>query len=170
MSMFSCFPRTLRRAGPGGSGSNSGGGGPLLFDVRILERHPYTTQTFSPLGLSADPSTPTFYLVVVAPTLHGRVATVTTTVPTADGGGSLRRSVEVRDPPDLTAARAFVARGGNAVTYGPGTWHAPMVVVGDARVDFVVSQFANGVGAEDCEECEFGEGVVVDMGDKVAKL
>lgn len=39
-----------------------------------------------------------------------------------------------------------------AVTYGPGTWHAPMVVVGEKPIDFVVVQYANGVGVEDCQE------------------
>lgn len=45
-----------------------------------------------------------------------------------------------------------MATGNQAVTYGAGTWHAPMVVVGDRPVDFVVVQFANGVGIEDCQE------------------
>lgn len=38
------------------------------------------------------------------------------------------------------------------MTYSAGTWHAPMVVVGEQRVDFVVTQFANGVADEDCQE------------------
>ena len=41
-----------------------------------------------------------------------------------------------------------------AVTYGAGTWHAPMVALGEkgTAVDFVVVQFANGVAVEDCQE------------------
>jgi len=38
------------------------------------------------------------------------------------------------------------------VTYGPGTWHAPMVVLGEKPVEFVVVQYANGVASEDCQE------------------
>ena len=51
------------------------------------------------------------------------------------------------------------------VTYGVGTWHAPMVVLGDERVDFVVTQWANGREGEDCQEVEIAEGieVVVDV-------
>lgn len=55
-------------------------------------------------------------------------------------------------PPDLNNVRAFWARAGQAVTYGAGTWHAPMAVVGEERMDFVVVQFVNGVAEEDCQE------------------
>jgi ureidoglycolate lyase len=57
--------------------------------------------------------------------------------------------------------------GTQAVTYGAGTWHAPMIVVGDRSIDFVVVQFANDVGIEDCQEIKLRpsngaqEGVVV---------
>ncbi|KAJ9620940.1 hypothetical protein H2203_007526 [Taxawa tesnikishii (nom. ined.)] len=67
--------------------------------------------------------------------------------------------------------RAFIANGTQAVTYGPGTWHAPMVVLGAKSIDFVVVQYANGVGLEDCQEVEFkpeggaeGINVVIDDG------
>jgi ureidoglycolate lyase len=45
-----------------------------------------------------------------------------------------------------------VARGNQAVTYGAGTWHAPMAAIGERAIDFVVVQYANGVGIEDCQE------------------
>ena len=48
------------------------------------------------------------------------------------------------------------------MTYGVGTWHAPMVVVGKTRVDFVVVQFVNGTEM-DCEEVLIGEGISVSM-------
>ncbi|KAF7595827.1 hypothetical protein BBP40_004639 [Aspergillus hancockii] len=143
MSMFSCFPRSLRSPGHGATTK--------LFDVRILERHPFTTQTFIPIDLSSQGDGEPWFLVIVAPTLKGQTAEV-------EGRGT------VRDPPDLGKLRAFVARGGQAVTYGAGTWHAPMVVVGGRRVDFVVVQFVNGVEEEDCQEVAFGEGVVVEVG------
>lgn len=69
--------------------------------------------------------------------------------------------------PDLKNLRAFVANGSQAVTYGAGTWHAPMIVVGDRPIDFVVVQFANEAGNEDCQEIVLksdetaSEGVVV---------
>ena len=59
--------------------------------------------------------------------------------------------------PDLGRARAFVAHGGQAVTYAPGTWHAPMIVVGERSVEFVVWQWGNGVPEEDCQEVEVGK-------------
>lgn len=152
MTMFSCFPRTLRTATT--ASAKTGAEKKKVFDVGILERHPYTTQTFSPLGLSYDHKDETCYLVIVAPTLKGEVATATT-----EAG----EKVSIRDPPDLSRLRAFVASGGEAVTYGAGTWHAPMVVVGKRRVDFVVVQFVNGVADEDCQEVCFKEGVVVDL-------
>lgn len=44
------------------------------------------------------------------------------------------------------------------MTYAPGTWHAPMIVVGERDIDFVVLQWANGVAAEDCQEVDTAEG------------
>lgn len=132
MSMFVCSPRPLIStdnqdypASP--STSNSAG----FLDLSIMERHPYTTQTFIPLGL--DPrDTSTAYLVVVAPK-----------IPFLSKDSGL---------PDVPKIRAFLARGSQAVTYGAGTWHAPMIVLGGKAVDFVVVQHVNGVPADDCEE------------------
>jgi ureidoglycolate lyase len=59
------------------------------------------------------------------------------------------------------------------VTYAAGTWHAPMVVVGLAAVEFVVVQNTNGVEIEDCQEVEFHaeagqDGVIVELDDQAA--
>lgn len=169
--MFSCFPRSLRpvssrnRIDEDEIGNKSEKG--RVFDVTILERHPYTTQTFSPLGLDSDcppdnneSQKYTYYLVIVAPTLSGQTASAV-----SDSG----EKVSVSDPPDLTRVRAFAAAGDMAVTYGAGTWHAPMVVVGSRKVDFLVVQFANGVAEEDCQEVGFKEGIVVDLSKGGAK-
>lgn len=177
MNMFICSPRSLR------SKQNLAESVPLsstvqttpkdeqLFDVNILERHPFTSQTFVPMGLDKD-NQETCYLVIVAPTqdvvsdastvassfldrarlslsqfssaLTSTAATTTVQTPTSNRKGS--------GPPDLTNVRAFAARGNQAVTYAAGTWHAPMVVLGAKSVDFVVVQFTNGVGEEDCQE------------------
>ncbi|MCJ1345906.1 Ureidoglycolate lyase [Peltigera leucophlebia] len=118
-----------------------------VFPIQVLERHCYTTQTFIPLGLSAD--SPTRYLVVVAPTLPHQP---NAEFPDDRGGGG---------PPDLDNLRAFWAHGGQAVTYAPGTWHSPMAVIGDKSVDFVVVQYSNGVVVEDCEERKIGDNIVV---------
>jgi len=124
-----------------------------LFDVKILERHPFTSQTFIPLALDRDDAS-TAYLVIVAPTLASPED--------PDIQGSSRKGPGL---PDLRNLKAFVARGNQAVTYAAGTWHAPMVVLGARTVDFVVVQFASGVAEDDCQEVELlgGEGVAVEL-------
>ncbi|KAA8908924.1 ureidoglycolate hydrolase [Sphaerosporella brunnea] len=121
LNLFVCAPR--RSLTPEG-----------IFHVKILERHPYTTQTFIPLSLSSSPDAATYYVVIVAPT--GK-----------DG------------MPVLEELRAFRARGDQAVTYSAGTWHAPMVVVGERPVEFCVLVAENGT-ALDCEEVFIGGGGV----------
>jgi ureidoglycolate lyase len=156
-----------------------------LFDVSILERHPFTTQTFIPMGLSQS-DRHTQYLVIVAPTLPAAASRRNTDRPPPYPTPELKRSRSIKEIfararpspftneaapppsqfsrlhpsqrpkgpglPDLKNLRAFIATGNQAVTYGAGTWHAPMVVIGDRPIDFVVVQFANGVGPEDCQE------------------
>ncbi|KAF2144707.1 uncharacterized protein K452DRAFT_285024 [Aplosporella prunicola CBS 121167] len=191
MNMFVCSPRKLRNAN-----------GDQVFDVSILERHPFTSQTFVPMGLSqSDPSTQ--YLVIVAPTLptasgqganrpapyptpeprrrrsirdifsRARPSPFTNEVSAPSSGSS--KATDTHGPkgaglPDLSNIRAFIAKGHQAVTYGAGTWHAPMCVLGTDDIDFVVVQFANSVGLEDCQEVELkaserSEGVSVLLGD-----
>lgn len=121
--------------------------GRRAFPVTVLERHPYTAQTFIPL--TADPTKR--YLVVVAPSLPPSPADERLPVPATPGRF---RPLPGRGLPDLSRLHAFVATGKQAVTYGAGTWHGPMVALGDAgtAMGFVVVQFANGVAVEDCQE------------------
>lgn len=137
ISMFTCFPRELTHDQERGS---------PVFPIRILERHPYTTQTFVPMGLSPrDQSSK--YLVIVASSKQ----------PT--------NAFSREGPPDLADVRAFVAGGRQAVTYGAGVWHAPMVVLGEKRVDFVVVQTTNGVPNDDCQEVDVEYGTLaIDLG------
>lgn len=141
MSMFVCAARQLR---PSYDGTPE-------FTVRYLERHPFTTQTFSPLR-----STASSYLVIVAPSL-----------PPGRGGGLRGNDDELPAPtegqdlpgrglPNLQGLRAFVATADQAVTYGAGTWHAPMVALGEpgTALDFVVFQYGNGREVEDCQLVE----------------
>ncbi|KAL2162376.1 hypothetical protein VTH06DRAFT_7289 [Thermothelomyces fergusii] len=128
---------------------------PSTFPVAVLERHPYTTQTFIPL--TSDPAA--HYLVIVAPSLpatpaeapNGEALPVPTSLPPST---DYPRPLPGSGMPDLRRLRAFVANGRQAVTYGAGTWHAPMVALGEpgTALGFVVVQFANGVGIEDCQE------------------
>jgi ureidoglycolate lyase len=140
MNMFVCAPRPLLQS----KLSRTEG----LFPVKILERHPFTTQTFIPLGISQSDSYETHYLVIVAPSLPPSRADEIFPVPVARGSPG-------RGLPDLERIKAFVANGSQAVSYGAGTWHAPMVVVGKKPIDFVVVQFANGIQIEDCQEVDW---------------
>ncbi|KAF2399888.1 ureidoglycolate hydrolase [Trichodelitschia bisporula] len=181
VNMFVCAPRPLRpHQVPHGMEP--------AFDVRLLERHPYTPQIFIPVGLARnDPST--CYLVVVAPTLPAapprpEVLTRSKPYPTPDPEPKKQSPFERARPepftnstapppatrplppempkgpgmPDVRRLRAFVANGSQGVTYGAGTWHAPMVVIGAEKVAFVVLQYANAVGNEDCQEVEIVPG------------
>ncbi|KAK3305389.1 ureidoglycolate hydrolase [Chaetomium strumarium] len=176
MSVFVCAARArvmMMMPDPAAPTSAPGAGQPppsppppssdVTIKVSILERHPFTTQTFIPLP--ANPAA--HYLVIVAPTLPSSDPTtiaggdeaaaalpVPTRLPPSAAAASYPRPLPGGGLPDVRRLRAFVATARQAVTYGAGTWHAPMVALGEAgtAVDFVVAQFANGVGVEDCQE------------------
>jgi ureidoglycolate lyase len=110
MNMFVCAPRDLLPAEQEGLEG--------FFPVKILERHPYTSQTFIPLGLSKLDAKKARYLVIVAPSLEPSLADEGLPVPSnADGDRPPGRGL-----PDLTRIKAFTATGAQAVTYGAGTW------------------------------------------------
>ena len=166
MNMFVCAARVSIPPSGGSSSSSSSTSvslpskNPTAFAVRVLERHPYTTQTFIPLSDPADPRKSRHYLVIVAPTLPpGPNDRDDFPVPSRCDSAQYRRPLPGRGLPDLARLRAFVATAPQqAVTYGAGTWHAPMVTLGEAEtsLDFLVVQFANGVAVEDCQEVYFG--------------
>ena len=137
MSEFVCGARQLASSTSHGE-----------FVVSVLERHPFTTQTFSPLS-----SSPSEYLVIVAPSLPPGPSDEGLPVPSGDG-------LPGRGLPDLRGLKAFVATSTQAVTYGAGTWHAPMVALGQVgtTVDFLVVQFSSGVAVEDCQLAVFETG------------
>lgn len=109
------------------------------IQVGFLERHPYTSQSFIPMGGSGRPA----YVVIVADDQP-------------DG------------MPDLESVRAFLVRGDQGVCYAAGAWHAPMATIRNVRVswndrlselikqtlDFGIFQYMNGVASEDCEMFE----------------
>lgn len=168
MNMFVCAAHRLLRLselGPAQEHKSAGAGDPhsvqglsghggdqdLFFPVSVLERHPYTTQTFTPL--TADPGKR--FLVIVAPSLPPNPADQSLPCPKVKPSSwAETRPLPGRGLPDLSRLRAFLATSEQAVTYGAGTWHAPMVALGPAgtALDFLVVQFANGEAIEDCQE------------------
>lgn len=110
--------------------------GVFSYASKVLERHPFSTQTFIPMGQDLARKS---YLVIVA-------ETDTSTSPS--------------NYPDPASVRAFICRGNQLITYGQGVWHAPMVVVDEKcqHIDFAVLIHENGVENEDVEECYFDPG------------
>lgn len=79
--------------------------------------------------------------------------------------------------PDLSTIEAFYCMADQAVTYGAGTWHAPMIAVSetfgsgsqcdDDFLDFQVLISENDVPEDDCEECYFDPGFTVSLDVKI---
>lgn len=92
------------------------------FQISVLERHPFTTQTFIPMCRSSDEQA---YLIAVAPNAP-------------DG------------MPDWNQTQAFVAKGAQGVTYSAGVWHAPMVTIGKETM-LAAFNYENGVADDDCQ-------------------
>jgi ureidoglycolate lyase len=110
MNMFVCAPRRLI---PSLDPKLSG-----LFSIEILERHPYTTQTFIPIGLSTAEASRARYLVIVAPSLHPPTNEHFPIPPLGHGSDKLPG----QRLPDISKIKAFIAHGSQAVTYGAGIW------------------------------------------------
>lgn len=103
-----------------------------VYLSKVLERHPFSTQLFVPMGRQ---SSEIGYLVIVAPN-------------------------DLDGLPDLTGLRLFLCRGNQSVTYGVGTWHAPMIAL-NGMIDFAVLIHENGVPEDDCQECYIEPGLKI---------
>ena len=151
-NMFVCASRALPRQLEAGVEQE-------VFPVTVLERHPFTSQTFVPLRADSQSR----YLVVVAPSLSPSAKDQQLPVPSLRPPEMVaNRELPGRGLPDLKGVRAFIATTDQAVTYGAGTWHSPMVALApaDKAIDFFVFQFANEVALEDCQEVFFGPSTV----------
>lgn len=114
-----------------------------IYLSKVLEQHPFSTQTFLPLGQNAASVS---YMVICAKTSPFGL-------------------------PDLNTVRAFIAKGNQAVTYGIGTWHAPMIALSKIQkedgtivsnpIDFAVLINENGNEEEDCREVFMDPGVKI---------
>ncbi|CAO3599101.1 unnamed protein product [Absidia cylindrospora] len=102
----------------------------LPFTVKILERHPYSSQFFVPMTYGQTRG----YLVAVA--LNG-----------AD------------DKPDMSTFKTFIASSVQGVNYHQGVWHAPMVTL-EAPTSFACFVHESGVPEEDCNVVDVDPHVV----------
>ena len=186
-SLYSSYPRKLRAVVDQKQHFKK----KEVFDVRILERHPFTTQTFIPIAGGKEGKEMRRgrgkgrAIIIVAPTLPIKPGVgggwegtpyfpqrAALPSPSSAGGATTNYGIGGGGGgglPDLRNIKAFVAEEGQGVMYAAGTWHAPMVVVGEGRVDFVVSQWMSGRKLEDCEEVALEEGVVVEVGEGEGK-
>ncbi|KAF9899493.1 Allantoicase [Lobosporangium transversale] len=96
--------------------------------VRLLERHPYSSQMFVPMGGDGNGG----FVVVVAKDQEGSEGRI----------------------PDLTTLKAFTVKNSQGVNYKPNVWHHPMIVT-DRPVTFLTITNESGVGKDDCEEYWF---------------
>lgn len=90
------------------------------IEVPMLEKHPFTSQQFIPMGGTSSGS----YVVVVADSLEdGRI--------------------------DAQSIRAFLVRGDEGISYGAGLWHAPMAVITEVSlVSASIAELSLVLGAE----------------------
>lgn len=109
-----------------------------IYLSKVLERHPFSSQTFLPMGV--DKNNLCAYIVICA-----------------------KNSVD--GLPDPETVEAFYCKGDQAVTYAPGTWHAPMVSLVD-KLDFGVLINENKIDDENCQECYFNPGFHILIPDK----
>lgn len=102
----------------------------LPFTIKLLERHPYSSQAFIPMTDNKTRG----YLVAVA--LNGK-----------------------DDKPDMSTLKTFVASSTQGISYNAGVWHHPMVAL-EYPTDFAVVVHESGVPQDDCNEVEVPHVVV----------
>ncbi|KAI8874394.1 ureidoglycolate hydrolase [Ramicandelaber brevisporus] len=116
------------------------------FVVKMLERHPYSSQMFVPMARTSPAAR---YLVVVSNTIHRGAD--------AENGGV--------DEPDMNSEgslRAFIANATQGINYNAGTWHHPMVALDDT-IEFLTLVYENGVAEQDCHEVPLTQMVQISL-------
>ena len=135
----------------------------LPFEVKLLERHRFTTQAFIPMIPLAGKQDG--FLVVVAqngPGTHSHPPSYP--APTAAQRKRKKRAdtklfmldfCDTDDRPDLSTLGVFRATTEQAIQYHPGIWHHPMIALGAQPTDFAC--IVNESAAQpqlDCDEVE----------------
>ncbi|KAJ1920393.1 Allantoicase [Mycoemilia scoparia] len=131
MCIFSSQPRPVQ-------------GGKL--DLKVLERHPHSTQVFVPIKQTGvkdlNPDEPCYIVVV------------------ADNGPD--------DKPVMSSIKAFVATGTQGINYNHNTWHSPMVCINKV-VDFLVLVWENKQPNQDTQEV-YTDGFTLDVSPYVSNV
>ena len=182
LQLLACKPQSASEGPTkAGSGRPAAPSSDTRYAVESLQRHPFTAKRLIPVGVSSLDSS-SRYLIIVAPTLAPTRKRQARPPPFPPPEPRRRRSLvdvlsRARPPPfpentarpafpsakkkpllpgpglpDLQNARAFLAHASQAVIYGPGVWHAPVMVVGTNPIEFVLVQHVNGVPREDRQE------------------
>lgn len=117
------------------------------FDIKLLERHPHTSQAFVPMGKGALAEKGEEAL---AP---GGVFLAVVAQAGSDGN------------PDPNTVEAFLVPPGQGLVYNQGVWHHPVLML-DATVDLacIETQICNGkdeADPSDCELLEFSQPIAV---------
>ncbi|KAG0246734.1 ureidoglycolate hydrolase [Mortierella sp. GBAus27b] len=97
------------------------------FEIKLLERHSYSSQMFLPMGGDGNGS----YVLV-----------------TAENGPD--------DKPVLSTLQAYRCNSTLGINYKPNVWHHPMIVI-EKPVQFMTFTHESGVALEDCEEHWFNK-------------
>ena len=105
---------------------------PLFFRVRLLERHPYSSQMFVPMNCQKR------WLVVVALSKKE-----------SDGVDVCQ---EGNAGPDLSTMRAFMARDDQGLNFAAGVWHHPLIAL-ESATDFACVVHEDGT-KDDCHVIE----------------
>ena len=105
----------------------------LPFHIKLLERHPKSTQMFIPMSNVMDSK----YLVIVC--LNDKES----------------------DKPDLNTLKAFVADSKQGINYHVGMWHHPIIGLPlHGSIDFACLVYETG-DKDDCEEVFYAEDLLI---------
>ena len=111
-----------------------------MFRVRLLERHPYSSQMFIPINCQKR------WLIVVA-------------LPFSESESDVDCREEGRAGPDMSTLKAFMASENQGINFAAGIWHHPLIAL-ESATDFACVVFEDGTN-DDCHIIEMGEEVVL---------
>jgi ureidoglycolate hydrolase len=110
------------------SSENKKDDGSGLFRVKLLERHPYSSQMFVPINCQNR------WLIIVALSLKEP------------------KNVDVRKEgnagPDMSTVRAFMATSDQGINFAAGVWHHPLIAL-ESTTDFACVVYEDGT-RDDC--------------------